>query len=123
MPAPQYDARTVTAPDGTRITVAHTPDSRFARMTDAEFLDEVYTDTIRQHADRLAPPQHIQDAGQLAPVIDLAIERLKRHTPGTPFTAEDIAPALTEHGRRLGLAEGIAETMNMLLGRRPDNRP
>ncbi|MFJ2202421.1 hypothetical protein [Streptomyces violaceusniger] len=126
MPAPHYDARTVTAPDGTRITVAHTPDSRLAHMTDAEFLAEVYTSTIQHHAAQHLPPQPTQDQAQPAPapVIDLALERLKRHRPGAPFTADEIAPVLTDHGRRIGLAAGMAQVMNLLLlGRRPDDRP
>ncbi|WP_448333559.1 hypothetical protein [Streptomyces sp. DSM 41534] len=114
-PIPHHAGRTLTAPDGTRVHVAFTG-TRPVYMTAAELLAATCPD--------LAPstPQPHRAADRGAPVIDLAVERLKRHRPGTPYTADEIAPILTPRGR--ALAPGIAEVMNELAFRgRPCDRP
>lgn len=106
---PRYDARTVEAPDGTRITVAYKPGSRIEHMTDAEFLAEVHPALL---ATKPCPAKE-EDVGTGMPpgVVNLAAERLKRHQPGTPFTAEELTPFLTGPAAS-ELAETIAKAMN-----------
>lgn len=118
MSEPRYDARTVTAPDGTRITVAYKPGSRIEHMTDAEFLAEVHPDLLAA----TPCPAEEEDVGIGLPpgVADLAIERLKRHQPGTPFTAQELAPVL---GGATSLAEVVAKAVNMALLGSPGSRP
>lgn len=76
MPAPHYDARTVTAPDGTRITVAYTTNSRLANLTDAEFLAEVRPTLA--HAEQYWPKGSTQTERPSATVTNLAAERIRR---------------------------------------------
>ncbi|MFH8813060.1 hypothetical protein ACH4GZ_38675 [Streptomyces hygroscopicus] len=122
MPAPQYDARTVTAPDGTRITVAYQHGSRIGTMTDAEFLNEVHPDLIR--STKTANPTKPDDADNLPDnVLDLAEERLRRHHPGTPYTADELTPLLTGPNPREH-AEQIATLLNSVIDRiRNEHRP
>ena len=68
-PEPRYDARTVEAPDGTRVTVTYKPGSRTAYMTEAELLADW---TARQ------PPRDHDTGGPLATVTNLAAERDRR---------------------------------------------
>src|SRR3954447_18308820 len=105
MPEPRYDARTVTAPDGTRITVAYKPGSPVEHMTDAEFLAEFNPDKMRRTVTRACP-----DA--VTAVTDLAEERLLRHPCGTPYTADEIAPFLGGPDFQ-GSAERIADLINL----------
>jgi len=77
MPELHYDARTVTTPDGeARITVACTPNSRLANLTDAELLAEVRPGLARaeQHWTKDSP----QPDRAPATVTDLATERARR---------------------------------------------
>ncbi|MGY0065176.1 hypothetical protein ACWY4P_53650 (plasmid) [Streptomyces sp. LZ34] len=112
-PEPRYDARTVEAPDGTRITVAYKPGSRIDHMTDDEFLATFHPDkmcrtvTVEQPADSLP----------CCPVTDLAKERLRRHPPGTPYTAADIAPLFGGKDVQ-GAAERIAALLNLIVDQR-----
>jgi hypothetical protein len=87
---PHYNARTIEAPDGTRITVAYKPGSPIERMSDAEFLTQVHPDLLRA----VRPTEPADTGRQSAAVTDLAVERLKRHRPGTPYTAAEVAPLL-----------------------------
>ncbi|MEU1908422.1 hypothetical protein [Streptomyces hygroscopicus] len=77
MPAPQYDARTVTAPDGTRITVAYQHGSHLAHLTDAEFLAAVRWRTHTAQDDDGTPPAPQPDT-MPATVTNLAAERIRR---------------------------------------------
>ncbi|CAM5494514.1 MULTISPECIES: hypothetical protein [Streptomyces] len=122
MPAPHYDARTVTAPDGTRITVAYTPGSRLATMSDAEFLAELHPDVIRA-VDPTEPTEPTDTNRPSATVTNLAEERLRRHHPGTPYTADEFTPLLTGPNP-CEYAERIATLLNLIVdrirnGRRP----
>jgi hypothetical protein len=114
MPEPRYDARTVVAPDGTRITVAYKPGSPIGTMSDKQFLAEIrpvltrVTDTTR---DKL--PDN---------VTNLAAERLKRHPQTAPYTADDIAPLL-DGPRPRQHAEHIATLINQIIQFRLGHRP
>ncbi|MFD8516529.1 hypothetical protein ACFV27_36995 [Streptomyces antimycoticus] len=118
-PQPHYDARTVEAPDGTRITVAYKPGSPIGAMSDAEFLAQVHPDLLRA-----ADPTEPADTGRPpATVTNLAEERLRRHRPGTPYTADEFTPLLSGSNPR-EYAERIATLLNLLVdrirnGRRP----
>lgn len=118
-PEPRYDARTVEAPDGTRITIAYTPGSPIGTMSDAEFLAQIHPNLIRA-----ADPTESADTGrQPATVTNLAEERLRRHPQGAPYTADEFTPLLTGPNPR-EYAERIATLLNLIVdrirnGRRP----
>lgn len=113
MPAPHYDARTVTAPDGTRITVAYEPGSPIGTMTDAQFLAEFNPDKMRA---TITPTPH---TGALPDTVtDLAEARLRRHQPGTPYTADEIAPLLHSPDAH-DQAARIAALINAVTGYAP----
>ncbi|MDX3232966.1 hypothetical protein [Streptomyces sp. ME19-01-6] len=110
MPEPRYDARTVTAPDGTHITVVYEPGSPVEHMTDAEFIAEFNPDKMRRTVADACPHD----------VTDLAEERLRRHPCGTPYTGDEIAPLLggpDSQGVK-GSAERIAELINLVVDAR-----
>lgn len=109
MSEPRYDARTVEAPDGTRITVACKPGSPVERMSDAEFLAEFNPDKLRRTG-TVHPPRP-------KAVTDLAEERLRRHPCGTPYTADEIAPFLGGPDFH-GSAERIADLINFVVDAR-----
>lgn len=113
MPEPHYDARTVTTPDGEcRITVAYKPGSPVEHMTDAQFLAEFNPDKVGRTVSVHEPDT----------VTDLAEERLRRHPPGTPYTADDIAPLLGNPPDR-DQAARIAALLNVIVDRvEPDRR-
>ncbi|MFJ1993000.1 hypothetical protein [Streptomyces asiaticus] len=110
MPTPHYDARTVTAPDGTRLTVAYKPGSPIGTMTDAQFLAEFNPDKMRA---TITPTPHTETLPDT--VTDLAEARLRRHHPGTPYTANEIAPLL-DSPDELDQAARIAALINAVTG-------
>lgn len=117
MSEPRYDARTVEAPDGTRITVAYKVGSPIEHMTDDEFLAEVHPALLA--AERCPAKEEDEDADLPPDVADLAVERLKRHQPGAPFTAQELAPVL---GGATSLAEVVAKAVNLALLGQPGDR-
>jgi hypothetical protein len=118
---PTYVTRTVTHPDGSRITIAHKPGA-LDHVTDEELLAE----NDRLHDDYLAgnltkgtqpslgdEPDYGDDN-----VRSLAAARLRRHPPGEPFTPDMIAPLLIDPANTDAAAEitavlnhGIAQLM------------
>ncbi|WP_030186207.1 hypothetical protein [Streptomyces capuensis] len=110
MPEPRYDARTVEAPDGTRITVAYKPGTDVEYMSDAEFLATFHPDKMRRTV-TVEPPA---DRLPRCPVTDLALERINRHPPGVPYTAADIAPLFGGKDVQ-GAAERIAALLNIII--------
>ncbi|MFD8384309.1 hypothetical protein ACFV2X_38305 [Streptomyces sp. NPDC059679] len=109
-PEPRYDARTVEAPDGTRITVAYKPGTDVETMTDAEFLATFNRDAMRRTV-TTEPPA---DSPPRCQVTDLAKERLRRHPPGTPYTTSEIAPLLGGQDVQ-ECAERIATLLNLIV--------
>jgi hypothetical protein len=111
MPEPRYDARTVEAPDGTRITVAYRHGSRIGTMSDAQFLAEVHPELVQA-----AETSDVTPEGLPENVFDINEERLRRHTPGAPFTADELAPLLTGPHPR-DTAEQMALLINLVIDR------
>jgi len=112
MPEPRYDARTVTTPDGEcRITVAYKPGSAVEHMTDAQFLAEFHSDKMR----RTVTPVD-DDSGFNGTINKLAEERLRRHPPGAPYTADEIAPLLDDSDNH-DQAARIAALLNIIIER------
>lgn len=111
MPEPRYDARTVEAPDGTRITVAYKPGNEVEHMTDAEFLATFSPEAMS----RTATPVEPDDSSICDTITNLAEERFRRHQPGTPYTADEIAPLLDGPNPRDQAAQ-IAALINVVLG-------
>lgn len=110
MSEPRYDARTVEAPDGTRITVAYKPGTRVDHMTDEEFLATFHPDKMRRTVT-------VHEPDTVTAVTDLAEERLLRHPCGAPYTADEIAPFLADLEVR-GEAERIANLINRIIDAR-----
>ncbi|MEU0845700.1 hypothetical protein ABZ370_40475 [Streptomyces sp. NPDC005962] len=79
-------------------------------MTDAQFLAEFHPDKMRRTVTAVDDDNGLNDT-----ITKLAEERLRRHPPGAPYTADEIVPLLDDPDNH-DQAARIAALLNKLPG-------
>ncbi|MFE7777682.1 hypothetical protein ACFU5O_28040 [Streptomyces sp. NPDC057445] len=115
---PEYEIRTVELPDGDRFTIAFKAGA-LDGVSDEELIAR-HQDFLDTALDDDTPLPAVEEADR-DNVADLAQERLLRREQGTPFTAAELAPLLTDpvnHSAAAKLAAVLNTTQEAFRGSR-----